>query len=107
MHEYKKLVCPIDVVKAKVGRDFRLESCWCISELEILLTAVHHHPAVNFFFGQLISIHVTHIHVISTNKRNHEAVMLASQAGSETSLQSCANLNKILIFGVSDSINVS
>ncbi len=26
LHEYKKIVCPIDVVKAEVGRDLRLES---------------------------------------------------------------------------------
>ncbi len=30
-HAYKNVICPIDVVKAEMGPDFRLESGWCIS----------------------------------------------------------------------------
>ncbi len=29
-HEYQNFICPIDVVKAEVGQDVRLERSWCV-----------------------------------------------------------------------------
>ncbi len=37
IHEYQNFVCSIEIVKAEVGRVFRLESGWCISLNEAVM----------------------------------------------------------------------
>ncbi len=64
-----------DIVTALIG-----EKRW---KSMIALTAVRHYHTDSFFIGQVISIHVTHVHVMCATVKKHEVVSLVGQLGRE------------------------
>lgn len=62
---------------------------------DFLHIAVHHYTTVNFlFFGQLTSVQVPLIHMISATTRSHEVVILGRETGRESFLQRLIFLTK-------------
>ncbi len=66
LHKHKIFFCPIDAVKAKVGRDFRLESGWCIS-----LNSFHRCPSLSCckLLLQPINFHSRYPHLFYKHHR--------------------------------------